>query len=207
MPVGLVLVLVAVLLITIVSSYHQGNDKRKVKEYLKQENQTYIKPKSALNDIKFIDVNFNDINFNAKDDNAKEEINKLLAFKDLKIASFKGMTNNDLKKEYGTNNFDDVLEYQNNYEELLNQLRVTSEVLIKDEDEKSAMKLLNYAVDLGDDVTKSYTMLADLYAKNKLRKEMYHLVDTVRSNKNLSQQKIMSYISKLEKANSKGENK
>lgn len=206
MPVGLISVCLIIVICSALASYHAGNDRKKIEKFLEEENKTYIKSKDVLNDIKFIKVDFSDVKFKAKSSETKGEIKNLLSFSDMKIANYKGMTNNELKKKYGSNNFDDVLSYQTNYEDLLKQIRTTAECLIQDEDDKGAIAILNEAIDIGDDVTKSYTMLADLYAKNKMRKEMYHLVDTVKTNKNLSQKKIMNYISKLE-TTKKGDNK
>ena len=198
MPILLTTVIGVIIIGSCVASYVQGQDKRKVKEFLNEENKTYIKGKEELDKIHFIKVDFSDIKFKPKSSKSKTEVKNLLSYEDLKLANFKGVSNNDLKKAFGTNNFKEVLEYQNNYDDLFNQIRTTTESLMEDNDDKSCIKLLNYAISMGDDVTKDYTMLADLYAKNKMRKEMFSLIDNVRTNKNLSQKKIMDHIKMLE---------
>ncbi|MCQ2911029.1 MAG: hypothetical protein MJ244_02475 [Clostridia bacterium] len=201
MPILLTTVIGIIIIGSSIASYVQGKDKKKIKEFLREENKTYIKSKDELNKIHFVEINFNDIKFKPKSVKAKEDVKALLSYQNLKLANFKDVSNSELKKTFGSNNFKEVLEYQNNYDDMFKQLRITTESLIKDNDDKSAISLLNYSINMGSDVTKDYTMLADLYAKNKMRMEMFELIDNVRTNKNLSQQKIMNHIKELETKN------
>lgn len=201
MPILLTTVIGLIIIGSATASYVQGKDKKKVKKFLEEESKTYIKSKDELNKIHFVKVDFSDIKFKPKSKETKEEVKNLLGYSDLKLANFKGVSNNELKKAFGSNNFNEVLSYQNNYDDMFTQLRITTESLIKDSDDKSAMKLLSYAISMGDDVTKDYTMLADLYSKNKMRKELFSLIDYVKTNKNLSQKKIMDHIKELEVKN------
>ncbi|MCQ2978658.1 MAG: hypothetical protein MJ245_02560 [Clostridia bacterium] len=207
MPILLTTVIGCIIVGAVVSGYVQTKDKKKVDKFLTDESKITIKTHDALNDIEFIHVDFDDVKFKAKSKNAKENVKALQDFSKLKLANFNGLSNQDLKNKYGNNNFDEVLSYQENYDNLFDQIRTTASSLIDDEDESSAMNILRFAVDMGDDVTVTYTNLAELYIKNNMRKELYSLVDTVKQNKNLSQQKIMSYIKNLEKENVKSKSK
>lgn len=203
-PFFLVVVVAGAIVLNIASSATRTKDKKKIEDFLAEQNDITIVPRTKLEEINFIKCDISRIKFEPTGEDTKEQIDNLLNLSHSKIANFKGVTNQQLKKTYGNNNFDEVLSYQNNYDDLLKSLVYTAELLSRDGDDKSAISLLQTSISLGNDVTKNYTLLADLYSKNKMRKEMFSLIDDVKENKEISQAKIMNHISSLQKGKHKG---
>ena len=203
-PFFLVVVVAGAIVLNICSSAARTKDKKKIEDFIAEQNEITIKPKAKLDEINFIKCDISKVKFTTNSTDTNEEIDKLLNLSHSKLANFKGVSNQELKREYGNNNFDEVLSYQNNFDELLKSLVYTAELLARDGDDKSAISLLQTSISLGNDVTKNYTLLADLYSKNKMRKEMFSLIDDVKANKEISQNKIMTHISSLQKGKQKG---
>lgn len=203
-PIFLFIVIVGAIILNIASSAARTKDKKKIEEFIAEQNEVTIVPRTKLDEINFIKCDISRLKFETNSEDTNEEIDKLLNLSHSKLANFKGVSNRDLKKIYGNNNFDEVLSFQNNYDELLKSLVYTAELLARDGDEKNAISLLQTGISLGNDVTKNYTLLADLYSKNKMRKELFSLIDNVKSNPEISQNKIMAHISNLQKGKHKG---
>lgn len=203
-PFFLVIVIGGAIVLNIASSVTRTKDKKKIEDFIAEQNDITIVPRTKLDEINFVKCDISRIKFQTVAEDTKEQIDNLLNLSHSKLANFKGVTNQQLKKTYGNNNFDEVLSYQNNYDELLKSLVYTAELLSRDGDDRSAISLLQTSISLGNDVTKNYTLLADLYDKNKMRKEMFSLIDSVKENKEISQGKIMAHISSLQKGKQKG---
>jgi hypothetical protein len=105
-----------------------------------------------------------------KPQNPNEEIERYL--KDLNdmssdtIVNLTGYTNTDLKLEYGTANITILSEYDLHYTNLVTLLQKLAEHLHQNGDDLLATKVLEFAIDTGTDVSKSYYLLASLYAES-----------------------------------------
>ena len=96
-----------------------------------------------------------------------EEIDScLLDLHDLsscRIVNLTGLTNTELKLEYGTANITILSEYDFNYTNLVTSLQRLAELLHEGGDDVHAVEVLEFAVSTGTDVSKSYFLLAELY--------------------------------------------
>lgn len=204
-PVCLTAILIGVFFMHIFSEYASSRNQKKIKEFLDNENNIYILPKEKLNELDFINVDFSKIKFKPKSKDSKLAVKELQNFETKKLCNFNNISNSQLKKMYGNNNFEEILLYQTTFDELLTKLISTSELLIKDGDDKSAISLLEMSIMFNNDVSKNYTLLADLYVKHSMREEFFKLIDYIRNNSKLSQAKILKHISLLQEGKRKGE--
>ena len=81
-----------------------------------------------------------------------------------KIVNFTGYSNTDLKLEYGTANINLLSEYDQNFTVLVRTLQKWADVLIEAGYIKEACILMEYAVNIGTDVSRTYDKLAECYA-------------------------------------------
>ncbi len=91
----------------------------------------------------------------------------LLALKDEKIVNFTGITNTDLKLEYGTANITALTQYDQNYTSLVTALQKWGKELYDQGRFEDSAKVLEFAVKARTDVTATYRLLVDMY-KTKL---------------------------------------
>lgn len=85
-----------------------------------------------------------------------------------KIVNLTGYTNTDLKLKYGTANITILSEYDIHYTNLVTLLQRLAELLHDSLEDELAVKVLEFAVSTGTDVSKSYYLLAELYQQMAL---------------------------------------
>ena len=138
------------------------------------ENSSNLSRRSGLSTLEYIKVDLDRLPMEDSEDqtiNSYRDTIKNLA--DQPIVNLTGLTNTELKYRYGAGNLKQLSEYDSNYTVLVSILHKWAERLyhhcLKDE----ARMVLEYAVSIHTDVTKSYQLLADLYKEaNQL-----HLID------------------------------
>lgn len=127
------------------------------------------------------------------------------ALENEKIVNFTGITNTDLKLEYGTANITALTQYDQNYTSLVRALQNWGELLYKEGRFEDAQTVLEFAVKTRTDITATYRILVDLY-KTKLgltEDEITHKLESLKpiaKNLNsLSKNTILSIIDPDEK--------
>ncbi|WP_196803735.1 MULTISPECIES: hypothetical protein [Butyrivibrio] len=91
----------------------------------------------------------------------------VLALKDEKIVNLTGITNTDLKLEYGTANITELSLYDQNYTALVRALQNWGKALYDAGRYEDSAKVLEFAVKTRSDITATYKLLIDMY-KTKL---------------------------------------
>ena len=98
-----------------------------------------------------------------EDEYLQECENEILALKDEKIVNLTGISNTDLKLEYGTANITVLSQYDQNYTALVCGLQKWGQGLYDRGHFEDAAKVLEFAVKTRSDITQTYRLLADLY--------------------------------------------
>lgn len=81
----------------------------------------------------------------------------------LKIVNLTGISNTDLKLFYGTANITVLSEYDGHYTQMVTILQKLAESLAASEDRELAIRVLEFSISTGSDVSKSYYLLSELY--------------------------------------------
>ena len=97
-------------------------------------------------------------------ENSEQDV---LALKDEKIVNLTGITNTDLKLEYGTANITELSLYDQNYTALVRALQNWGKALYDAGRYEDSAKVLEFAVKTRSDITATYKLLIDMY-KTKL---------------------------------------
>lgn len=82
---------------------------------------------------------------------------------DKKILNLTGMTNTDLKEQYGVANLTALTEYDDNYTTLVNTITRWGTRLLALDYVNEAVTVLEYGITIGTDASRNYYMLADIY--------------------------------------------
>ncbi|WP_141107708.1 hypothetical protein [Butyrivibrio sp. YAB3001] len=125
--------------------------------------------KKSLDSLEYIHIPVDLLPFDTHGNNgilqsAEEE---LLALKDEKIVNLTGITNTDLKLEYGTANITVLTQYDQNYTAMVVSLQKWGQELYDQGRFEDAAKVLEFSVKTRTDITATYRLLVDLY-KTKL---------------------------------------
>ena len=125
--------------------------------------------KKSLENLDYISIPTNVLPFGTSNNNPELENfeQEVLALKDEKIVNLTGITNTDLKLEYGTANITQLSLYDQNYTSLVRALQNWGKALYDEGRYEDATKVLEFAVKTRSDITATYKLLIDMY-KTKL---------------------------------------
>ena len=147
---------------------HNRYDEKKQKEYWARERQANSTRKHSLDDLQYITIPLETfpMNLMTTDEMIKEYHETLLHLSGEKIVNFTGISNTDLKLEYGVANLPVLTHYDQCYTHLVRTLNSFANRLYENGYEKECVPLLEFAVDTGSDISGTYKLLATIYVKN-----------------------------------------
>lgn len=124
--------------------------------------------KKPLDNLDYIIIPFNKLPMDSHTDNEiiADCISTLTVLSERKIVNLTGITNTDLKFTYGTANITALTEYDQNYTLLVTTLQKWADTLYSLGDIENARLLLEYAISINSDVSKTYSLLASIYDQN-----------------------------------------
>lgn len=144
---------------------HGKQEEDQMKAFWERERMSNNVRKKPLDDLEYITIPFKDLPFDCLTDNAQvvECHEQLRILSDLKIVNFTGISNTDLKLQYGTANITLLSEYDQNFTVLARTLQTWAKLLYDNGFVSQARQVLEYAIGVGSDVSKSFYLLADIY--------------------------------------------
>ncbi len=95
-----------------------------------------------------------------------------------RVLNLSGISNTDLKMEYGAANLPLLSDYDNNYTILVNTLSKWGGRLIECDDQANAIRVLEYGISIGSDVSRTYYMLADIYRQMNRPNDIDRLIES-----------------------------
>ena len=104
--------------------------------------------------------------FLEKNPEMKDILSRFLFLEEQKIVNLTEYTNTDLKYKYGVANLPLLTEYDTNYNELITLLHNYGDILEKEAYHEQTLKVLEYAVSIGTDISGTYMLCAKIYQKN-----------------------------------------
>ena len=162
--------------------------------------------KKSLENLEYIHIPFDLLPFGtAGDDKTLQDAeNELTALKDEKIVNLTGISNTDLKLEYGTANITPLTQYDQNYTALVCSLQKWGQALYDLGRFEDAAKVLEFAVKTRSDITATYRLLIDLYKtklglnEEEIQRKLDGLVPIAKNLNSLSRQTILKLLQPAE---------
>jgi hypothetical protein len=99
-----------------------------------------------------------------------------------------------LKLEYGTANINILSDYDLHYTNLVTLLQKIAQLLHENGDDVHAIEVLEFAIDTGTDVSKSYYLLASLYKEAGTPEKIYDLILKAQNLKSLLKDSIVQNL-------------
>lgn len=173
-------------------------------DFWEKESKANSTRKKSLDTLEYIHIPMDILPFDTAEDNeilqrAEEEI---IALKDEKIVNFTGISNTDLKLEYGTANITALSQYDQNYTSLVISLQNWAQELYNQGRYEDACKVLDFAVKTRTDISASYRLLIDIYKtklglnEEEINRRLDGLMPIAKQLNSLSRQQIISLIEK-----------
>ncbi len=171
-------------------------------DFWEKERKANSTRKKSLDNLNYIHIPLERLPFGKMPDNIEvvscEDSIKSLS--DKKIVNFTGLTNTDLKLEYGTANITSLSAYDQNYTVLVTTLQKWAKELYDAGFYSEATSLLEFSVSTRSDVTASYKLLCDMYqtklglSKDEMRRKIDALVPIAESLNSLSKSQILDLL-------------
>lgn len=137
------------------------------RDFWKREHDANFTRKKSLDSLSLVHIPADRLPFSVPlpDTTAKEAANTVqnLAERGAKIANLTGLSNTDLKLEWGTANLPALTEFDDNYTTLVKALHTWGKGLLEAGFYKEAAEVLEFSVSTKSDIRASYELLVDLY--------------------------------------------
>ncbi len=104
---------------------------------------------------------------------------ELLELSGKPLLNLNGMTNTDIRIEYGTSNFDTITAMGEDFDRLIMLLCDYAKGLLENDFMQEAVTVLEYGVSIGSDVSENYTLLGECYRSQEMYDKLARLTDTV----------------------------
>lgn len=198
MPVILICFIVFILWFRVKSKQADKLSNNPKEEFLKREHEANFTRKKDISGLDYIIVSEDALPFLETDDEEEARLqNNVKDIMSRKMLNLSGMTNTDIKLEYGHANLDILSEYDQNFSMFLTSLDRWSSYLYEKGDTKRSMQILEYAVASGSDITSTFTTLAKIYLDNNEPEKVQSLIDTAESSDFFMKDTIISKLVRL----------
>lgn len=147
---------------------HSRYDEKKHKAFLEREAKANSTRKQSLDNLSYITIPLETFPMELMKDNVamNEHHEALHALSTEKIVNLTGISNTDLKLEYGVANLPLLTHYDQCYTHLVRTLQAFAQLLYDNGYESECVPVLEFAVETGSDISTTYKLLAQIYVKN-----------------------------------------
>lgn len=130
---------------------------------------------------------------------------ELKAFSDKKILNLNGLSNTDLKEQYGVANLNTLEEIGDNFDSMSKIIAEIAEKRFEIKDYSVVITLLEFLVSKKTDLSKAYIILGDAYSETNKYSKIPDLITIVKELHLPLEKKILdslsSHLKKIEKEN------
>ncbi len=154
--------------------------------------------KQPLDSLSYITIPLDSLPFTEISDNDKilECQNEIRALADKKIVNLTGISNTDLKLQYGVANLQTLTDYDQNFTLLARTLHTWGKELYSSNQIDAARTVLELSVSYKSDIKGCYLLLADIYSNNGEYDKIDSLIETVYSLNTMMKDSIISELKK-----------
>ena len=162
-----------IIILLVIQLYLKKNTnsvKEKLGKFMEKERESNSVRKKDISSLEYINIpdtlpylNTPRESLNESNPEIAKYINKINSLKDSKILNLTGISNTDLKMQYGPANLATLSEYDDNYTELVRTIAELTHKLIEINEPDNARPWLEYSISINTDIKSCYTDLADIY--------------------------------------------
>lgn len=193
-------VLTSVILFIIVLFYFIKKSSREadnaLENFRKRESEADNTRKKPLDDLNYITIpdEIFRMNRDSDDNDCQSAVKVFDSLKDQKIVNLTGISNTDLKLAYGAPNLPILAQYDQNYTVLARSLDRYASFLTKSGNTDDAVKVLEFAVETGSDISSTYKQLVALYQSNGIKDKIPSLKEKASSLNSVMSPSILRYL-------------
>ena len=186
------------LFVKIISTKNTKTFAEQNQSFLEKERKANCVRRKPIDDLPYITVPIASLPLDClEDENAKEYSRVLREVAEKKILNLTGISNTDLKLQYGAPNISFLMEYDQNYTVLVRNLAFLAEKYVESGLQPEARTLLEYGVSIASDVKKNYELLGRIYADRGEYSKIRSLMEKAEILNSLSKGPIIRCLKEL----------
>ncbi len=161
---------------------HSRYDRKKEKEYWAREQEANSTRKQSLDGLTYITIPLDSLPMDilTDDEVVKEYHETIKTLSTEKIVNFTGISNTDLKLQYGVGNLPLLSQYDQCYTTLARTLQQWGQKLYDNGYKSECLTVLEFAIETGTDVSGTYRLLAQMYVKNGDKEKLLSLKEAAK---------------------------
>ncbi len=181
---------------------NKSKDPRSVHSYLSREDAANATRRKDLSNLPYIEIPFDtlplDITLNdtKKQSQISQYIKEIRALSDKKMLNLIGMSNTDLKEQYGPANLELLTMYDMNYSRYIRNLNLLAQCIYP-ECPKEAVAIWEYCLSIGTDISGTYEGLGTHYVSHNQTDQFESLYDYIPQKDSISGKTILRKLDNL----------
>ena len=189
--------------IAVISAFiwlYMGRTNKKVRfdteSFWERERRANSTRKQSLDSLPYITIPFETLPFikSTENERLKGCQDQITFLCEQKIVNLTGISNTDLKFQYGVANLNTLSDYDQNFTILIRTLHSWSRELCSLELKEEAIRVLEFAIACKTDIKGSYLLLADLYTERQEYEKIESLIETAESLNCLMKDSIVAQL-------------
>jgi len=155
--------------------------------------------RKSLDQLKYIQIPFDKLPVNtlSTDPTVSECLDTLHELSSAQIVNLTGISNTDLKLQYGAPNIDLLSQYDQRYTLLARTLQAWAGTLYEKGYSDEARQILEFAIETRTDVSASYKLLATIYQEKGMPEKIKALVPIAEDLNSPLKKHIIQYLNEL----------
>ncbi len=192
-PTFFIITLLLVLWVHYQKSRTDRSAKQQSEAFWEKERQANITRKKDISNLDYITVPINSLPFPETNQEEISDIQKhIINLASGKIVNFTGISNTDLKLQYGAPNINILMEYDKNYLELVRSLYRYGKQLYDLNLKEESAAILEYALSIKTDVSANYTLLATIYKEKNETDRINYVISCAEELSSMTKKALLS---------------
>ena len=202
-----ILLLPSITILILVLNYNirknKNKDKQSVGSYLSREDRANSSRRKDLSDLPYIEVPLNTLPLDITLNDEKKQlqisnyIKEIRSLSEQKMLNLIGVSNTDLKEQYGPANLEILTVYDQNYSRYLRDLHLLADC-IYEEFPTEAVAIWEYCLSIGTDISGTYINLGQYYLSKQDKESFMKLYDYIPVADSISGKTIINKLSTIE---------
>lgn len=173
-------------------------DKQNSINFWEKESKANLVKRQSLELLDYIKLPLDIVSFeNTMDETLQNFHKEYQQLSNKQIVNLTGISNTELKMSYGAPNLPVLTEYDQNFTNLARLLYEWSSYLLETDNEKDAKALLEFGVQCKTDISKHYSLLANIYKKNGELSKIQSLISEAENINSLMKTSIINNLKSI----------
>lgn len=197
------LVLIWVVVLNYKHNHVSRVEKQRTHEFWQKERESNHARKKDISSLPYIQIPIDTLPFSQTSDSVIQEYQDIIKeLANAKILNLNGISNTELKLQFGPANLESLIEYDQNFTQLIQTLAKWGERLYEQGNLTEAKTILEYGITCKTEIKNNYILLANIYKAEQEFHKINELIETANSLSTLMKSSIISSLQAIQNSNS-----